>query len=68
MMGLSPEQMQTLTFFMLAFAAQGNVYVLRERGRRWHSRPAPIMVLASTCDVIVLNPLAAGGVLRARAP
>ena len=39
--------MQTLTFVMLGFAGQGNVYVLRERGRFWSSRPAPIMVLAS---------------------
>jgi H+-transporting ATPase len=67
-MGLSPEQMQTLTFVMLVFAGQGNVYVLRERGRLWHSRPAPIMMLASACDVIVVGFLAAGGVLMSPLP
>jgi hypothetical protein len=29
---LPTAQMQTLTFTMLVFASQGNVYVLRERG------------------------------------
>jgi H+-transporting ATPase len=67
-MGLSPEQMQTLTFAMLAFAGQGNVYVLRERGRLWHSRPAPIMMLASAGDVIVVGCLAAGGILMSPLP
>jgi H+-transporting ATPase len=67
-MGLSPEQMQTLTFVMLVFAGQGNVYVLRERGRLWHSRPAAIMMLASASDVIVVGCLAAGGVLMSPLP
>jgi H+-transporting ATPase len=67
-MGLSPEQMQTLTFTMLVFAGQGNVYVLRERGRLWHSRPAPIMMLASACDVMVVGCLAAGGILMSPLP
>jgi hypothetical protein len=39
---LSPEQMQTLTFVMLGFAGQGNVYVLRERG--------PLMAFGSGAD------------------
>jgi len=63
MLGLPPDQMQTLTYVMLAFAGQGNVYVLRERGRLWHSRPAPIMMLTSTCDVILVSCLAVFGVL-----
>ena len=67
-MSLSPEQMQTLTFVMLAFAGQGNVYVLRERGRLWRSRPAPIMAFASACDVTVVGCLAAFGVLMSPLP
>ncbi len=67
-LGLTPDQMQTLTFVMLGFAGQGNVYVLRERGRLWHSRPAPIMALASACDVILMGSLAAGGVLMSALP
>ncbi len=67
-LGLSPDQMQTLTFVMLGFAGQGNVYVLRERGRLWSSRPAPIMVLASACDVVLMGGLAAAGVLMSSLP
>jgi H+-transporting ATPase len=60
---LSPGEMQTLTYVMLVFAGQGNVYVLREHGRLWSSRPAPIMLVASLCDVLLVASLAAGGVL-----
>ena len=60
--------MQTLTFVMLGFAGQGNVYVLRERGRLWSSRPAPVMVLASACDVTLMGCLAAFGVLMSPLP
>ena len=67
-MDFTPSQLQTLTFAMLVFANQGNVYVLRERGRLWHSRPAPIMVLASACDVILVACLAGGGVLMSPLP
>ncbi len=68
MLHLSPAQMQTLTFVMLGFAGQGNVYVLRERGRLWSSRPAPIMALASACDVALMASLAAAGILMAALP
>ncbi|HEX8827301.1 MAG TPA: HAD-IC family P-type ATPase, partial [Xanthobacteraceae bacterium] len=65
---LSPLEMQTLTFIMLGFAGQGNVYVLRERGRLWHSRPAPIMASASLCDVILMGCFAAYGIVMAPLP
>lgn len=65
---LTTEQTQTLTYVMLAFAGQGNVYVLRERGRLWHSRPAPIMLFASICDIILVGCLAAGGILMSALP
>ncbi|HME86153.1 MAG TPA: HAD-IC family P-type ATPase [Roseiarcus sp.] len=65
---LSPGEMQTLTFTMLVFAGQGNLYVLRERGRLWRSRPAPVMLLASLWDLIVVASLAAGGVLMSPLP
>jgi H+-transporting ATPase len=65
---LSPDQMQTLTFIMLGFAGQGNVYVLRERGRLWHSRPAPIVLLVSICDVVLLGSLAAAGFMMSALP
>ena len=65
---LTPEQTQTLTFVMLGFAGQGNVYVLRERGRLWRSRPAPIMALASACDVALMSCFAAFGILMSPLP
>jgi H+-transporting ATPase len=65
---LSPGEMQTLTFTMLVFAGQGNVYVLRERGRLWRSRPAPIMLLASCCDLVLVASFAAGGILMSPLP
>ena len=65
---LSPGEMQTLTFTMLVFAGQGNLYVLRERGRLWRSRPAPVMLLASLWDLVVVASLAAGGVLLSPLP
>jgi len=60
---LPPEQMQTLTFLMLVYAGQANIYVLRERRRFWRSHPARIMLLASTADVAIVTSLALGGVL-----
>ena len=60
--------MQTMTFVMLVFAGQGNVYVLRERGRLWRSRPAPIMLIASFCDLAIVATLAATGVLMSPLP
>ena len=65
---LSPGEMQTLTFTMLVFAGQGNVYVLRTRDRFWRSRPAPVMLLASVCDLLVVASLAAGGILMSPLP
>ena len=65
---LSPGQMQTLTFTMLVFAGQGNVYVLRTHGRFWRSRPAPIMLLASLTDLLVVASFAAGGLLMSALP
>jgi H+-transporting ATPase len=65
---LMPEQMQTLTFIMLGFAGQGNVYVLRERSRLWHSRPAAIMILASCCDLVLMACLAVFGIFMAALP
>lgn len=53
---------------MLVFAGQGNVYVLRERGRLWRSRPASIMLLASGCDLILVATFASAGILMSPLP
>jgi len=65
---LPPDQMQTLTYVMLAFAGQGNLYVLRERGRLWHSRPAPVLLLTSLGDLILVGCLAGAGILMSALP
>jgi len=65
---LPPDQMQTLTYVMLAFAGQGNLYVLRERGRLWHSRPAPVLLLTSLADLILVGCLAGAGILMSALP
>ena len=62
-LGLGAAEMRTLTFAMLVFAGQANVYVLREKGPLWSSRPAPIMLLASLADVSLVAALVLGGVL-----
>lgn len=63
-----PDEMQTLTFVMLALAGQANQMVLRERRHFWHSWPARIMVLASLADAAVICGLALGGVLMTPLP
>jgi H+-transporting ATPase len=65
---LSSGQMQTLTFLALAFAGQGNVYVLRTRERIWRSRPAPIMLVASGADLVIVSGFALVGVLMSTLP
>ena len=53
---------QTLMFLMLVFTGQATVYVVRERGRFWTSRPGGWLLLASAFDVVVVSALAIGGV------
>jgi H+-transporting ATPase len=60
---LSPGQMRTLTLILLVFAGQATVYVLREQGPLWSSRPAAIMLLASTADLAIVASLAIAGLL-----
>jgi H+-transporting ATPase len=66
--GLNVEQMQTLTLLMLVFAGQGLVYVLRERGRIWRSRPSTLMMLFSLADIATIAALAMSGIFMERLP
>ena len=61
--GLGAAEMRTLTFAMLVFAGQANVYVLREKGPLWKSRPAKIMIVASVADLSLVTALTLGGVV-----
>jgi len=67
-LGLDAGQIQTLTFLMLVFAGQGLVYVLRERGHMWNSRPSLLMMLFSAADIAVVSTLAISGILMEPLP
>jgi H+-transporting ATPase len=46
-----------------ARVSEATVYVLRERGHFWSSRPAAVMLFASSADVAIVAYLAIMGVL-----
>ena len=66
--GLSTGQIQTLIFLMFVFAGQALVYVLRERGHLWHSRPSVLMMVFSLADVAVVSTLAIFGIFMQPLP
>ena len=59
------RQLQTLVFLMLVFTGQGNVYLVRERNRFWHSFPSRWLILSSATDVVVVSLMATSGILMA---
>ncbi len=61
-------QLQTLIFVMLVFTGQANVYLVRERGRLWSSRPSRWLLLSTAADVVVVSVMAAKGILMASIP
>jgi len=65
---LSPGQMQTLTFIMLVFAGQAVVFVVRERGHMWDSRPIWQMMFFSLLDLALVTTFAASGTLMRPIP
>lgn len=65
---LNGGQLQTLTLTMLVFAGQGMIYVLRERGPMWSSRPSVVMLLFSLIDITVISTLAIFGILMQPLP
>jgi H+-transporting ATPase len=58
-------EVQTLVFVMLVATGQGTVYLVRERGHFWHSRPSRPLILSSLADIAVVLLLAAKGILMA---
>jgi H+-transporting ATPase len=62
---LNPGQMRTLTLLLLVFAGQATVYVLREQGHFWGSRPAAIMLFASIAALAIVATLGIVGLLMA---
>jgi H+-transporting ATPase len=57
--------MQTMVFLYLVFTSQATLYLVRERGPFWSSRPSRTLLVASTLDLLVLSILATFGVLMA---
>ncbi len=67
-LGLSPGQLQTLTFAALVYAGQGMMFVLRERDHMWRSRPSVLLMLFSFTDVLVVSMVAIFGFLTPPLP
>ena len=59
------RQLQTLVFLMLVFTGQGNVYLVRDRNRLWHSFPSRWLIVSSAADIVVVSVMAKNGILMA---
>ena len=62
-LGLPLAQLQTLVFVMLVATGQGNVYLIRERGHFWRSRPSGWLIGSSIGDLAVVIFMATQGIL-----
>jgi H+-transporting ATPase len=65
---LGMEELQTLTFVTLVLGNQALLYVLRERGRMWRSRPSAWVFMSSAVDIGIVAALALSGTLMAPLP
>ena len=65
---LAPAELQTLAFVTLVFGAQAVLYVVRERGPMWASKPSSWVLAASGSDVAIASVLACCGVLMEPLP
>ncbi len=57
--------LQTLLFVMLVYSGQGTIYLVRERGQFWLSRPSKWMLIGTIVDILVVGVLATQGILMA---
>ncbi|NVN11452.1 plasma-membrane proton-efflux P-type ATPase [Nguyenibacter vanlangensis] len=64
-LGLTLGELQTLVFVMLVATGQGNIYLVRERGPFWRSRPGRWLLAGSLADLAVVAAMAARGILMA---
>ncbi len=67
-LGMATPELQTLDFIVLVFTGQGMVYLVRERGHFWKSRPSGWMLLASAIDIAAICAMAVKGVLMTPVP
>jgi H+-transporting ATPase len=61
--GLKLPELQTLVFVMLVATGQGNVYLVRERGPFWRSRPSRWLIASSVIDLVIVVAMAVAGIL-----
>ena len=62
------EQLQTLLFVMLVYSGQGTIYLVRERGHFWRSRPSKWMLIGTGLDLLLVGIFASRGILMASIP
>jgi H+-transporting ATPase len=67
-LGLALEEIRTLAFVGLVSGSQALLYVVRERGSIWSSRPGMWMFAASGADLVFAAALAVSGTLMAPLP
>jgi H+-transporting ATPase len=67
-LGFDAGQLQTLAFVALAFGNQAILYVLRERGPMWRSRPGNWLIASSVAGTALVAVLAFSGSLMAPLP
>jgi H+-transporting ATPase len=67
-LGLSGGELQTLAFVALVFGNQAVMYVVRERGHMWSSRPSGWVLASSAVDIAIVSLLALSGVLMEPLP
>jgi H+-transporting ATPase len=67
-LGLGTTEIQTVALLAVVFGNQPLLYVLRERGRLWQSRPGAWVLAASAVDVGIIATLALAGILMTPVP
>jgi H+-transporting ATPase len=60
-LSLGTGQLRTLMFVTLVFSSQATIYLVRERGRLWASRPGRLVVAATLLDITLVGVLAVQG-------
>ena len=65
---LSLPATQTLVFLALVFSGLATVYLVRESGAFWKSRPGTFLLWATAGDVVVVSAMAIFGVLMVPVP
>ena len=67
-LGLNNNQIHTFIFDMLIFSGQFTVYMVRERGRFWNSRPSKWLLSATVADIIFISLISWLGILVTAIP